>query len=524
MQRETIFYQKLTNIHKSLFSSLESGLIENEIDGLYSFIKNNFKDLVYYKKFEELINNICTEESIKNNNYTNSFFKKYINKFFQEIKTDNYSSWGILLNKLLSKKTGLSYPVIYSAVFRIYFDFFELDYEIKELNFPLLEKIDLQKILTELTGKIYNLLIDSSSYDLAFYSSLRNKIILFLFDLYKKKKSLSIWFPEAGIGFEPLLVSYTMHLLNETETKDEKMKNFKIFSSDANYLLLNEGLKNNFLNDLLVKTKTDFANENYLKEKEIKTSISESKKNIICADADFLSTGKIIDDNFDVVIINSLRHSDFDFFNKKITKRLKKISELGKEIYVILQVKSKTKIEPEKFFIDINEPPSLKPISNFEEIFISRDETDYFTDFLLFKFEKEITAVAKEDKYSLYNVYSSLNKFEQKDLKKVVLKIDKNNIKTEKDNLIFSFLLAKSFMFSKSFDILKYNFHADYNLSFKILNEIIKNCKNKKLTVKAENFIIENQIKEMGFSEDMLEAIIDGIDEFYEENKNNKWL
>ena len=116
----------------------------------------------------------------------------------------------------------------------------------------------------------------------------------------------------------------------------------------------------------------------------------------------------------------------------------------------------------------------------------------------------------------------------KKELKQSILKIDKTTIKTKRDYLTYAFLLAKASLFNKAYDILKNNYTYSYKYSYKILKIIIDNSKNEKIINKIQNFISEKQIKEKGFTAELFDALIDGIEEYEieekEYRKKRKWL
>lgn len=523
MNNDNLFNLKLKSIHNNINTSKNEKDINEELDLLYDFIQSKYNDLEFFKKLDEIINEILNPEAIKNEYYAEGFVKKYLNIYFQKLKTDVYASWGLLFYKILCKKVNLEYSLIYSSIIKIYFKYLDIEYSINDISFPISSEVKLFYIIDKFSPIFENLIIDSSSYNLLFNPLFRNKIILYLYDFYKKNSNLKIWFPCSGIGTEPLLFSLLLNLINELESNQDKMKNFKIFCSDANDILLEEGLRINPLNDLLLKTKSDFAGENNKNEKNIKTTIINSKKNLIIKKNDFLNTGKYIDEIFDVLIINSLKLSDINFFNKKIIKRFNKLNEINRDIIIILEIKTIEKIDENNFSLN-----GYKPIAIIDSSFISEKNIDYFLSYLIFEIKTQKDMKIDENDYSLANFYKKYDLISQKELKQAILKIDKNSIKTNKDNLIYAYLLAKASLFNKAYDITKNNYSTDYNFSFKILKTIIENCKNSKITKKVENFIEENEIKEKGFTSELFDAMIDGIEEYEIEEKKydnkKKWL
>jgi len=82
-------------------------------------------------------------------------------------------------------------------------------------------------------------------------------------------------------------------------------------------------------------------------------------------------------------------------------------------------------------------------------------------------------------------------------------------------------LYASINLFSKAFALVKENYEADYSLSYKILSDIRDKSKNNKLKLSAERFIIDKKIKEMGFSSELVEAIAEEIDDYFDDNPNS---
>ena len=523
MNNYNLFYNKLKSIHNKIYSSANEEDILLEINFLYDFIKNKYNGLDFFKKFDEIINEILNENTVKNKKYTEGFIKKYLNLYFNELKTDVYTSWGLILLKILVIKNNLHYPLIYSSLLKIYFKYLDLKYSINELDFPIKNGINIFEIFNNLLPVFENLIKDSTSYNLLFLPSIRNKVIIYLYNLYKKNKNLNIWFPFSGIGTEPLLFSLLFNLLNELETNENKIKNLKIYCSGQNHILLEEGLRINPSIDLLLKTKSDFAKENNISEKKLNITVKDSKKNLLIKENDSLSSGESIEESFDVIIINSLKLSDTVFHKKDIIKIFNKLENINRDIIIILESKTLEKIDENSFFLD-----DYKPISIINSTFISEKENDYFLNYLIFHIKSKNKPEIEENYNSLRYIRRNFYKMDKKEFKNRILKIDKTTIKTERDNLTYAFLLAKASLFNKSYEILKNNYSYSYNYSYKILKIIMENSKNNKIINKVQNFIIEKQIKEKGFTAELFDALIDGVEEYETEEKKHrekrKWV
>lgn len=525
MNIDKLIENKLKIIRQKIFSSANNSEIEKELDFVFIQIKNNYQELDFIKKFDQLISGIVIDRVLKDKNYVNGFFKKYINQYFCTMKADVYTAWGILFAKILSSKIKLKYPVVFANFFKIYWSKLPVLYSQEELVFPLEENIDLFEIIQSWKEVIDDLLANSSSYTLIFNSHIRNKLVLYLYDFYQKRGSLNIWFPFAGMGIEQLLISYIFNLIFELENNMPALKNFCILSSGMKDYLYEEGIKINPFKDLFSKTKEDFARENGIKVKDITITQKNARKKMIFSKTDFAFSGQIIDRNFEVIIINSLKYSDVIFFQQKLLKLFNKLSSLNKEILLILETQTNFKIELANFSIG-----NYKPVDLIDDIFISANN-DYFLSYLVFKFQPEQSQEEDstgEDETLFEQLRKKVNNLGAVELKKMLLKIDKKIIKTSKDYLSYALLLAKARLYNKAYDIVKNTYQDDYTQAYKVLVEIIDNCKNHKIVKRCENFIVEKQIKEQGFAAELLDAIVEEYDKFNDERRrkleDRDWL
>ncbi|MBP7554396.1 MAG: hypothetical protein KA885_13300, partial [Spirochaetes bacterium] len=118
-----------------------------------------------------------------------------------------------------------------------------------------------------------------------------------------------------------------------------------------------------------------------------------------------------------------------------------------------------------------------------------------------------------------YDLYEKKEALSPKELKRIL-----NNNKYElskKDSIKLADLYSSICLFSKAFSLVKENYEADYSLSYKILSDIRDKSKNNKLKLSVESFIIEKKVKEMGFSSELVEAIAEEIDDYFDENPNS---
>ena len=120
---------------------------------------------------------------------------------------------------------------------------------------------------------------------------------------------------------------------------------------------------------------------------------------------------------------------------------------------------------------------------------------------------------------SFYEIYEKKEKLSPKEIKKL---LNDNKFNLSKKNIIkMADLYASINLFSKAFALVKENYEADYSLSYKILSDIRDKSKNNKLKLSAERFIIDKKIKEMGFSSELVEAIAEEIDDYFDDNPNS---
>jgi hypothetical protein len=102
-------------------------------------------------------------------------------------------------------------------------------------------------------------------------------------------------------------------------------------------------------------------------------------------------------------------------------------------------------------------------------------------------------------------------------------------IVNQSDMLKYAELLYLSGQYSKSFDLIKQHYQIDADYAYRLLNYITQNCKNQKLNQSINNFIIDKALDKEGFGQAMLEAIVDGVDDYFDKNpssvlKDKHWL
>ncbi|OHD18891.1 MAG: hypothetical protein A2086_12985 [Spirochaetes bacterium GWD1_27_9] len=518
MQDIDLIFEKLVKeLHKKIFASEDTFLINKEIDYIYNFIKTKWKDLEFFKRFDSLIEVILIQRVLKDKEYTDTFLKKYLNIYFELLNLDFYNFWGVLFSKILKNKTSLIYPSIYVVIFKLVFE--KESYSYEKSSFPLRDDISLYETLSFFTSKIEEIVVYSSSYNLFFNPKLRNPLILFLYEFYKTNKQLYVWFPLAGLSIEPVLFSYLLHLIIELDKNTTNPESLNFYGSDHSNFIVDKDKNTSFFEDSFLKVKKDFCFENGIDTKDIKTTLKDSKKKVLSFDFDFIYKTQIIDRKINFVIINSLKLSDFDNEKEKINKILKKIIEFKEEIGIILEIYSGFPLKEEN--IELPYTSNKKIIST---VLIS-DFRDYYVSYLYFTINKN--NIQKEEKNIdiLFNNYQSL-KIEQ--LKEELKKFDLNSSFTKKETLMFAEILTYAGFHSRAYEILKKNYKVDFNYSYKILNKIQNESKNQKIVNSVSNFIKENKIKEKGFTGELLDAIIEEIDTYFKENPNstikNKWV
>ena len=527
---DLILQNQLKILKKDIFSSRNHIEIIKIIDNIYEYINKNWKDIDFFSRFDSLINEILIERVVKDKNYCNSFLIKYLNLYIDIIQLDLYNSWGVIFSKYIGVKLGFRHPKIFADLLMLYPKMFIEEISCNDISFPIYfddknvdDSFPLSNTLIKWSSLYEEIINNSSSYAILYNSKIRNKLVFYLYEYYKKYGTLRIWFPFSGTGIEPLLISYIINLIHEQKNKTQIDNKFQFYLSDHSNAILKNALDSNFMDEVFIQIKNDFCTQNKLKPKDISTSKKSARKKIIYQDEDLIYKNNVINKDIDFVIINSHKLSNYKDKSKKdkIDKTLTKLSESFENINIIIELKSDFHIDK----TDIN-------FDNFDTIdCISSDffdkEKDYHLSYFLLKSKQKLnnTINIKENNFDYY--YKNRNDIEPSKLKKIILK---NEFSTENINpLQFAELLSLCGLYNRAFDIVKKEYKIDYNLSYKILTIIENNCKNIKISNNARTFINENKIKEMGFSAELLEAIIEEIDDYFLENpdsiiKQKMWL
>ena len=320
LNNDTIIETHFKELHKLIFSDYDTKQITEKLDITFDFIKRNYTDTEFTEKLTELINIILIPKVMDKKEYCNSFLSKYIKIYMDELSLNGEYILSLILSKS-SKKEQYNKLVLYHIIKLIEEPKIE-DFLSSIENNLFYEFISKYRII------LYDILLNSSSYELLTNSKLRNKVILYLYKQYKENLSLNIWFPFAGACIEPMLISYILHLICEVDGKE--ISSFNIIASDHNNKILQNGYKSNIFDSIFEKMKEDFCKENGISIKNIKTSKKKSNKKIHLENIDFLNTPTlpILNKKIDIIIINSNKLSLYKQNEKEIEQILEKIQNM----------------------------------------------------------------------------------------------------------------------------------------------------------------------------------------------------
>jgi hypothetical protein len=513
MDKNDLFDKQILNLRRKISSFDNYKDIEDEIDGIFNYIQNNWKELEFFTKFDILIEELLSERVTKDKIYCSTFLIKYLNIYIDLIKTDFYNSWGVIFSKILKFKLNFNFPEIYSYVLKFNAGLFANIFKNVDLAFPLERDLPLTDIIREWKAVFEEIIANSSSYVLLFDAQTRNRIALYLYEYLKSNNSLSIWFPFAGIGIEPLLFSYIINLLVEADGEKGLEYKFKIYCSDRQFDGLKKGIEQSPFEEIFFRIKKDFANQNGIEVKNIKTNMKIAKRSIILEKSDLIYKGETLDKTVDFALINSLKMSRYDEYRNKICKIFKSVDSISPKTKFIYEVKSKFSLSWDE--LDINGYDGELLTSNLNCF----NDDNYILFFLAEKIKNAPQTNEKNADASFYEIYEKKEKLSPKEIKKL---LNDNKFNLSKKNIIkMADLYASINLFSKAFALVKENYEADYSLSYKILSDIRDKSKNNKLKLSAERFIIDKKIKEMGFSSELVEAIAEEIDDYFDDNPNS---
>jgi hypothetical protein len=413
-------------------------------------------------------------------------------------------------------------PSVLPHVFRFIFPKLPKIFDDNDLIFPLDDGISLYDVIGSWLAPVEDQVVYSSSYDLFINSKLRNELILHLYKKYKETKTLILWFPFAGIGAEPMLISYLLHLVAEADTGFADMPNFFIHCGDHCSFIAERSLSSQLFDELLIRTKEDFCSENGIRTGGIKTTIKQAKRKLGFVSDDLIYKLEAPDTDFDTVIINSLKLADNETENGKLQKIIDRLERCLRDIEVIYEVRS---IEPLAY-----EQLPLK--KSYEKKIISESFISLKTDRNLTLVSLKVCGCSNDENVHVETIDDILIDGTSPDkdvLKNRILKIKINDIYEPVDKLKYAKLLALSGYYSRSFDMIKKYYKSAYSLSYSIMQEILSGSKNEKLNARIENFISENKIREKGFSGELLDAITEEMEEYFKRNpgtmlKKEKWI
>ena len=520
---DEIFEKKLNELIKHIYASNDEKDISTEVDNLYSFITKKWKGLDFFKKFDQIVNSVFIQRVLKEKNYTDGFLKKYLNIYFDLLKSDFYSCWGLIFAKILMTKNLGVYPSVFPYLFRLQYPKLPRNTIDNDLLFPLEDDFSLYDTINLWLPVIEEQVEYSSSYSLFINTKLRNELVLHLYKKYKTVKKLSVWFPFGGIGIEPLLFVYIFMLVAEADTGNPELSGFHVIAGDHFTDITEKGISSGLFDDILIKVRDDFCLENGLKSGDLKTSIKNAKRKLVFHEADLIYKTEIPDKNIDTVIINSLKLSD----NATALNKLKKVTNIFNSIKEDMEIiyEIKTPGLPSSGEIEI---PNAKTANAISSDFISY-KNDYHITFLSFIPESDAVKIPDNNNDTFESIYLSRNDLSSDELKKKISGIVMKQPVIPGEMLKYAEILAIAGNYSKSYDIVKKFFKHGYTKSYEILELTLSGSKNQKLNARIEKFIIDNKLKEKGFSGELLDAITEEIDEFLGRNpgfKKNKerWL
>ncbi|MCG8569405.1 MAG: hypothetical protein MJB14_04630, partial [Spirochaetes bacterium] len=386
-----------------------------------------------------------------------------------------------------------------------------------ELEFPLNESVDLFSIIHNCTPVMEKFLTFNSYYHLLFQPIIRNQLVLKLYQHYQQQNSLKIWFPFAGMGAEPLLFSYLLQLIHEVDKPGLVIKNLSFLTSTQPENQLIDGLRINPFAKLLLKCKTDFAMENGFQSDHLKTSFKDAKKLIQTEKIDLLNHLEVPDKKINCILLNSRKLSDLSLFNKRIMKILNKLAEQKQDLLVILEVTSSFALEIQQLNLD-----PFKVTEIIDDI-LQTARTDQHLAYLFIPIQTKNHAKNNLSPISIKKLFEEKAQFTSKELKKLLLNSPQLSIKPA-EQLHYAELLIISKLYKRALELIKKHYALNYHHAYLLLKKIHSECPNHKLAANAEKFIHENQLESKGFTAELLDAIVEEIDAYLEDENHSDVL
>ena len=499
---EKIFLSQLKNLRRSIHAdTAQSGVfVCSMIDYLNTHSTEQQQRQEYYGM---LLNELLCDEVVGDAQLCHQTLLPVINAYAAAMGRDDTDIWADIFERYLGSQTGCHHPIVYADIMRICRSDFRAAAG-QNVGLPLDDEFDLSQLFCKWSGLFERYLADRSSWTLLRDADCRNALARFLCSQAECNPSdpLRIVFPFPGIGLEPLLLAYTVSLMSEAMSgRPAEMK--LILLGDPNGPLRSINPNDNNYDEVFINLKQSFCEQNHLKIKELKTTLKSVKRKITVMTAAEWSNKNTV--------------SNWAMLNYQDEEIIGKFNDTGN---IILECQ------------DSNIPKLYEKNSVIAVTFDREHECEVQYIHCVRKNNPIQTAAAGTNGESaksdyIGQLYAVRDTFSEKEMKKKLAQSD--YIVSEDQMIRYAELLLQAGQYAKSFNVIKQYYETDFDKSYQLLQLILSKCKNKKINDSIERFIVDKEMKPNGFGEAMLEAIVDGIEDYFDANpesvlKDKQWL
>ena len=482
---EKIFLSQLKNLRRSIHAdATQSGVfVCSMIDYLNTHSSEEQQRQEYYGM---LLNELLCDEVVGDAQLCRQTLLPAINAYAAAMGRDDTDIWADVFERYLGAKTDCHHPLVFADILRICRSDFRAAAG-QNVGLPLDDEFDLSELIRKWGELFERYLADGSSYLLMLNADARNDIAKYLLSAAESSGSVRVVFPYPGTGIEPLLILYTMSLIYEVK-HGSPLDNVKFtLVGDKSGLLRSIDVSDNSFDEVFINLKKTFCEQNRLKVKDIKTTL-KSVKHKMNIQSEWTQKTKafafILPDMFIIESRDGTIVPNCDTV-KLITETFDRTSECAVQ-YLLCRVKK-----------------------NAESAETADNKTES----------------AKSDYIS--RLYAVRDTFSEKEMKKKLSSGD--YIVSENQMIKYAELLLLAGQYGKSFDVIKQYYETDFDKSYQLLQNILGKCKNNKINEAIERFIVDKEMKPNGLGEAMLEAIVDGIEDYFDSNpdsvlKDKQWL
>lgn len=501
MDTENFLNKKMTSFRKSLFTFEKVEIIKKQLENIFTECDKIEKNQTF-EILDELLNITLTQKTVRNRSYCNIIITKILSKYADFLSiTNDINIIALIFFKYFKEKLNLYY---YDSVLNLL-----KSIDISEEISTLYENKDIYNIFNKFEDIVNNNINYLSSRHICFQAIPRNQLIMSLYEHYKENRQLSIWMPTGGFAEEGYIISLICNLLYQTEF-NSKISNFNITISlknkNSNYTS-----ETNFTR-ITNKIIEDFKKENSLKDKEIRLKERNISSCITTIENDFYNDAVFPDNkHFDIILINTIKTENYLHLTNRVKKLIEIIKDKNrKDFKLIIETPYENELEPEKYIID--EKKAIVINNSGYHI----ENTNKKLSYLIYDFKTTPSDSQQTDNNDIETLLEkvSINENNPKTLKKELLKININLINKPEHFLKYASLCENAKLYEKSYTITRDHYQTDIEMSIKILNNIIANCKNSKITNKVKNFIEEKHLNDKNYSNNLIKSISDGIEYF----------